>query len=223
MMKINDTYIHFVDLVNRNATNNNINVDKPRFINLFNKISIEYTSWILEKRNEDVIRHISPLLILEKPLKAKEHKDSYSAFTLPTDYFDLANLHVTADQGTCKNEKLFTFEVKSENLEELLADSNNKPSFRFRETFYLTSAGAISIYKDNFTLNKVNLSYYRYPKQVDIAGYIHSDGSASKDIHPEFDDKVVHKLLTAMAKQFASTNGDQLAYQMNQAKLFSEI
>ena len=222
-MKINEAYIHFVDLVNRNATNNNINVDKFRFISLYNKVSVEYVSWILEKRNEDVIRHISPLLILEKPLKAKEHKPSHSLFTLPTDYFDMSNLHVTATKGDCKGEKIYTFEVKSENIEELLSDSSNKPSFRFRETFYFTSNNAVAVYKDDFTLDQVNLSYYRYPKQVDIAGYIHTDGSSSKDIHPEFDDKVVHKILTAMAKQFAATNGDQLAFQMNQAKLFSEI
>ena len=222
-MKINEAYIYFIDLVNRNATNNNINVDKPRFINLFNKLSVEYTSWILEKRNEDVIRHISPLLILEKPLKVKENKDSYSSFTLPTDYFDLANLHITASQGDCKGEKIYTFEVKSENLEELLSDVNNRPSFKFRETFYLTSNGAVAIYKDNFTFDQVSLSYYRYPKTVDMAGYIHSDGTSSADIDPEFDDKVVHKILTGMAKQFSATNGDQLAYTVNKDKLFSEI
>lgn len=222
-MKINEAYIHFLDLVNRNATNNNINVDKFRFVNLFNKVNIEYVSWILEKRNEDVIRHISPLLILEKSLKIKESKTTHSLFTLPSDYFELANLHVTASQGECKREKIYTFEVKSENIEELLSDTNNKPSFKFRETFYFTSSNSVAIYKDDFTIDQANLSYYRYPKQVDIKGYIHTDGNSSKDIHPELDDKIVHKILTAMSKQFSATNGDQLGYQLSKDKLFSEI
>jgi hypothetical protein len=223
-MKIKDAYISFIDLVNKNLTNNNLNVDKPRFILFFNKALIEYTSWILEKRNEDVIRTISPLLILEAPLTQDVVKDTHTLFNLPTNYFELSNLHVFAKKGKCSNQKVLAFEVKGEDLEELLDDDSNKPSFEDRETFYLTTSNKVGVYKSDFEIEKVNLSYYRYPKQVDIAGYIRSDGSTSTvDIDPEFDDKVVHKILTAMAKQFSATNGDAQAYQMHKDKLFSEI
>ena len=117
-MKISEAYITFVDLVNRNLTNNNINVDKPRFINLFNKVSIEYVTWILDKRNDDGIRYISPLLILEAPLVVGIIKDEFTSFKLPKDYFDLANFHVYATQKKCKDVRLKTFEVKSEDLED---------------------------------------------------------------------------------------------------------
>lgn len=222
-MKISEAYVTFVDLVNRNLTNNNLNVDKPRFINLFNKVSIEYVSWILDKRNDDGIRFVSPLLVLEAPLTIEEIREDFSSFYLPQDYFDLANFHVYATKGKCKDIRLKTFEVKSEDIEELLNDDSNAPSFEYRETFYLVNSNRVTVYQDDFKVTKATLSYYRYPKKVDIAGYIHLDGTASNDTDPEFDDKAVHRILTAMAKQFASSNGDSTAYQLNKDKLFSEI
>lgn len=211
-------------MVNRNSTNNNLNVDTSRFIILFNKVSIEYATWLLEKRNEDGIRYLSPLLVLEQPLIEDSRKDTHTTFNLPLNYLDLANLHVFVSKEACKNVKVKSFEVKSENLEELLDDDSNKPSFEYRETFYLTASNKVNIYKSDFEISKANLSYYRYPKKVDIAGIERVDQSISTvDIDPEFDDKVVHEILTAMAKQFSATNGDQLGYQTNKDKLFSKI
>lgn len=223
-MKIKEAYIHYVELVNRNATNNNINVDQQRFILDFNKTSIIFTSWILDKRNEDVIRTISPLLILEAPLTKDITSPTYTSFNLPLNYFELANVHVYGTKDKCEDQKLKAFEVKSENLEELLDDDSNKPSFDYRETFYLTGSNKVNVYKTDFDISKVNLSYYRYPKEVDMAGYIRLDGSHStQDIDPEFDDKVVYKILLAMAKQFSATNGDTTSYQVRKDELFSEI
>ena len=222
-MKISEAYVTFVDLVNRNLTSNNLNVDKPRFINLFNKISIEYVSWILDKRSDDGIRYISPLLIIRAPLAINEITDEFTSFTLPKDYFDLANFHAYGTYKKCKDVRIKTFEVKSEDIEELLNDDANIPSFEYRETFYLVDSNRVTAYQDNFKITRGLLSYYRYPKKVDIEGYIHLDKTHSKNVDPELDDKVVHKILTAMAKQFASSNGDSNAYQLHKDKLFSEI
>jgi hypothetical protein len=222
-MKISEAYITFVDLVNRNLTNNNLNVDKPRFINLFNRISIEYVSWLLDKRQDDGIRFIEQLLIMEHPLKVAEIKEDSTSFFLPEDYLDLANFHVYATYKKCKEVRLKTFEIKSEDLEELLNDDSSIPTFDYRETFYLVNSGRVTAYQQDFKIPKATLSYYRYPKKVDISGYIHLDKTNSKDIDPEFDDKVTHRILTAMAKQFASSNGDTTAYQLTKDKLFSEI
>lgn len=96
-MKIENAYLQFVNQVNRNLTNNNVNVDRPRFIMLFNDISNRYVEWILEKRNEDAIRYISILLETNKKLKKEGSRHNYDEFELPKDYFDLANLHVHVD------------------------------------------------------------------------------------------------------------------------------
>lgn len=221
-MKIEEVYLRFVDIVNRNLTNNNVNVDKIRFIFLFNSAAIKYLSWVLEKRNEDDIRQVAPFLILDSELKASDKQFQFNKYELPKDYFDLANVSVFATKGNCINQKLFTFEAKSENTEELLSDENNKPSFEYRETFYLTSSNNLIVYKDNFDIDSVVLAYYRYPKKVDIEGYFKENGSASVSIDPEFSDRAIEKILLIMAKDFTATNGDVNGFQINATRLASE-
>ena len=223
-MKISTAYIGFLDLVNRNATNNNINVDKPRFITLFNSIAIKYVDWILEHRNTDSVRNIANLLTLEEPLQNRQEVNDRTTFKLPSDFFDLSNLQVFGSKGKCKNQRLFTFEVKSEDTEELFRDVNMKPSFEWREVYYfLSSKDSISIFKDDFNIDIALLSYYRYPKKVDIDGYIHEDGTSSQDIDPEFDERSVNYILEAMAKAYAVNNDDTQAYQLNKDRLFTNI
>lgn len=223
-MEINQAYIQFLSLVNRNLTNNKINVDKARFILLFNEVSPRFVEWVLEKRNEDVIRDVSILLIPDKVLTSVGSNNSSESYQLPEDFFDFSNLEVFASKGNCKNRKLLVFEIKSDDSEELLSDANNSPSFEFEETFYFLATGNVKIFKKEFDIDRVKITYYRYPKKVDIDGYIHiEDGSASQTIHPEFSDKVTNKILLAMAKQFAVNNSDSGKYALDKDTLFSEI
>lgn len=222
-MTIEQAYIQFLTLVNRNATNNKINVDMPRFVLLFNDVQNRYVEWVLEKRNEDDIRYVAPLLVLELPLTVSKKKNSHDTYTLPDNYFDLVNLHVEASKDCCEKVTLRTFEVKGEDLEELLADVNNQPSFEWEETFYLTTNKEVAVYKNGFNINSVSLSYYRYPVQVDIAGYINLNNASSTSINPEFDDKVVGRILIAMAKDFSAMNDDSNGYQINKDRLFTDV
>ena len=221
-MKIEEVYVRFVDIVNRNMTNNNVNVDKIRFLFLFNSASIKYLSWILEKRNEDDIRQIAPFLVHDSVLSIEDRQAQFDRYVLPKDYFDLSNVSVFATKGNCINQKLFTFEVKSENTEEVLSDENNKPSFEYRETFYLTASKNLIVYKDDFKIETVSLTYYRYPKKVDIEGYFKEDSTASVSIDPEFDDRAIEKILLIMAKDFTAINGDVNGFQINTSRISSE-
>jgi hypothetical protein len=222
-MTIEEAYVQFLTLVNRNATNNKVNVDKPRFVILFNDIQRRYVEWVLEKRNEDTIRFISRLLIQEFPLTVSATKETHNLYTLPANYFDLANVQVYASTECCKRRKLQVNEIKSEDTEELLADENSKPSFKFAETFYLTTSNNVAVYKEDFTIDEVTLSYYRYPVAVDISGYRKLDSTASTSINPEFDDKVVNRILIGMAKEFSAINSDTTAYQLDKDRLFAEV
>lgn len=104
-MQINEVYISFVNMVNSNATNNNLSVDKFRFVTLFNSTAIRYVQWMLEKRNDDSIRNISNLLILDKQLQPDVLTDTISTFVLPKDYFEFANLSLVASKGNCTGKK----------------------------------------------------------------------------------------------------------------------
>jgi hypothetical protein len=222
-MTIEQAYIQFINLVDRNATNNNISVDKIRFVLMFNDIQNRYVEWLLEKRNEDAVRYIAPLLQTNVQISKVSTYPTYDTFQIPKDYFDFANLSVTATKGSCKRQRLYTFEVKSEDVEELMADVDNRPSFEFRETFYYTGDKKINVFKTDFSLDEAFLTYYRYPRQVSMEGTINLDNTNSQNINPEWDDKVTGRILLAMAKEHSAINADGASYQLDKDRVFSEI
>ena len=222
-MNIQEAYINFLTIVNRNLTNNNADVDEARFIISFNSTQVKYLEWILNKRNEDQIRYASTLL-KDSNLKLKDKLDNKNLYSLPEDYFDFSNLRVKAGDKKCKDVDLHTFEVKTEDLQELLNDKFNEPSLKYRETFYhLSGKESLSVYKKGFEVSDVILSYYKYPDKVDIEGYIHIDGTKSKNIDPVWDSKATYRILTAMAKQYAANINDPNKYEISNRQLFSTI
>lgn len=220
-MRITKLYNDFLLLVEKNATNNNLNADVSRFISLFNFTTTRYQSYLLDKRNEDAIRELSPFLKRETLAKV-DTQATYNAYSLPKDYFNFSNLDVRATKGKCKGKKLTVWEVKSENLEELLEDPNNNPDFYARETFYHLSEKGVDIYKKDFEIEKAEMLYYRKIKPADIAGYIKiEDGEPSTDVDTELLDESLPRVLTATAKLFMANQGDANGYQIQNAQLFS--
>lgn len=220
-MTIQEAYVQFLNLVNRNATNNRTNVDMPRFVLLFNDIQNRYVEWMLDKRNEDSIRNIQRILIKDYALSLAESKTNLTRYALPTNYFDFANISAKVKTDCCEDDSILLYEVKSEDVEEKLVDTNHQPSFEWRESFYHLAQDSVVLYKKDFEYSDVLLSYYRYPVQVDILGYVKLDQSASTNIDPEFDDKVVKRILLAMSKEFSAINSETNEYQMDKDRLFT--
>jgi len=222
-MTIEQAYITFLQEVNRNSTEDNIDVDKSRFVLMFNKIQGKFVEWVLEKRNEDELRDIQNLLVLDKPLANGIENENHKDFPLPDNYFDHSSLQVFGSKASCKDKKIFSFEVKNDNVDEYLADCFNEPSFEYRETFYTLSSNTVSIYFSKFDITIAKLSYYRYPVQVDIDGYINLDNNQSTNIDPEFSDRTVNRIITAMSKDFSAVNEEYNKYQADKDRLFSKI
>ena len=208
-MDINKIYLKFLQKVNKNFTNDNISVDKGRFIFIFNEATNKFIEWCLEKRNEDDIRDIQKLLVNDLKINLKSTNINSESFSLPDNYFSFSSIQVFANSGNCKNQKLDTFEIKSENKEEVLNDEFNKPNFKYRETCYIINNDSVTLFTDNFNISKVFLTYYRYPIQVDIEGYIRMDGSMSTNIDSEFDEKIVDRIISIAAKEF-NINDDNM-------------
>ena len=220
-MTIQETYIEFLNLVNRNATNNRTNVDKPRFVMLFNNMQNKYLEWSLDKRNEDSIRNVQAVLVKNLNLTQNGLEETHTNYALPENYFDFSNITASVTTDCCEANNMLLFETKSEDVEEKLADTNTQPSFEYRESFYHFSNNSVVLYKKGFEYSKVLLTYYRYPRQVDIAGYPKLDNTLSTDIDPEFDDKVVNRILLAMSKEFSAINSDANGYQITKDRLFT--
>lgn len=221
-MTIEKAYLKFLQQVNRNFTNDNISVDKGRFILKMNESFIKYVEWVLDKRNEDDIRYIQKLLVDDQPLQNIGEHNHHTDFKLPENYFDLSSIDVYGAKGNCGNEKFFVNEIKDENRSFHEVDEASKPSFKHRETFYFLSDDKVKIYTEDFSISKVNLSYYRYPVEVDIEGYIKEDGTPSTSINPEFDDKVVNRVISIAAKDF-DIDSDGNKFNLNQQRVISKV
>ena len=222
-MTIQEAYLKFLDKVNRNSTNDNVVADKARFIMLFNEEQNRYFEWLYEKQNEDDFRYMQSLLIFDTELDSGDSKLNHSNFKLPDDYFLFSNLQIFGDNDNCKNEKLLAFEAKQADVEELYCDANNCPSFPFRETFYTFGNNEVAVYFKDFQVSKVYLTYYRCPKQVDIAGYLRFDKTQSTDCDPEFNDKIVNRILNAVALRFNLNTDNLQKIQFDKDAVYSKI
>lgn len=212
-MDIRAAYLGAIQRAEKNATNGNISLDLGRFVNLFNSCQLRLVSNILAKRNNDEIRKIQKLAVFSKILKRKNAKDDRVLFYLPEDYLAFINAHGRFSRGECEVGDFKMWEAKNENTEELYNETSNEPSFDFRETFYTIGQELISIFVKGFDCEACFMTYYRFPKEVDIEGYIRFDGTDSFNINPELDDSLVENILDMVANKFALNEDEYDSYQ----------
>lgn len=224
-MTIADCYLRALQKAEENATNGGIKLDEARFVQLFNDEQDRLVRHIIDKKNEDEIRYIQKLLVYSEPLTKKEDFENpkSSSFSIPDDFFAFSNISGVFKQGECEVTDFTLWEAKNENIHELLADIFNRPDFDFRETFYTIGEDSVRIYLSDFTVESVMMTYYRYPKKVDIAGYIKADGSNSSNIDPELDDKLVEQVLNMVEKQFALNESEYNRYSLDSNNVQSPL
>lgn len=222
-MNINEAYLKFLNKVNKNFINDNISVDKGRFVITFNEAQNKYSDWVIKENNKSSIRNIQFLKVKNEELLKSSVNEDFDSFSLPLNFFRFVNVRAVAKQGSCSDYFDVLFEVKGENIHELYNDENNEPSFEYRESFYTFGSDSIDIYKKDFNVTDVFLTYYRFPKPVDIAGYYKIDNTISQDINPEFNDDIVDKILDICVKDF-NLNSDNLErYQVDNNEVSSDF
>lgn len=106
--------------------------------------------------------------------------------------------------------------VDLSNLDEVLRDPLNNPSWDWRETVYTTGSEGVRIYlAPDFMIDRVRVSYYRYPADIDLNGYTTDAGSASQTVDPELDavscDQIVDRLAKEAFRIWENTGGFNLA------------
>lgn len=132
--------------------------------------------------------------------------------------------YLIADKGVCKNKVVYTNGdlVKHADITTLLQNANYKPSFEYQETIVDISYSELHYYTDGtFTPKKVYLSYLRYPKEIDLEGYVHLDGTESVTTDSELEEYLEDELLDLATEQLASYTENQPAANSaanNQAK-----
>lgn len=221
-MNIEEVYDRFIIKINKNAQTDNIQCDRGRFVELYNENKNKWLEWTLEKRNEDDIRYAQVLLNTSKEITSSIKKENSQEFSLPEDYFDLVNVNARASSDCCEREKIDLYEVKAENIDLELQDEFNKPSFDFRESLYQIASDKVIVYIDDFTIDKILLSYYKYPTKIELKNPEDPESGFKSGINILLDDKVIDRIVSMCASDFA-LNNDNPKYQAENQRVVQKF
>jgi len=207
-MTTNQTYQSFIIKINESATTDSLSCDKGRFVNLYNNVQNRIIESFLDRRFEDDIRYLQRILVDDLKISSSQDHLDHQDFKLPENYFDFSNAYALATKDTCKKAKIDLFEIKDENRNNILTDEYSKPSFKFREAPFNIASDKIKVYTgQDFQINDLVLSYYRYPVQI---GLIDSENPESdfNNKNPEFDDKLMNRIIGLCASEFYLNTDD---------------
>jgi len=152
------------------------------------------------------------------PTKTSEVLPSYQIDlnSLKNKYYQPVDIIALADKGNCKNRQIFvTRIVKHSDLTTLMNNSNYNPNFIYQESLAVISSNKLIVYSGDFTINKILLSYLRFPKEMDIEGYIHLDGTESTnqdcELTEELEDELLNLTIIELGFDISDNNTAQAA------------
>jgi hypothetical protein len=168
-------------------------------------------------RTED----LQVLVVPEEELKVRRiQQDLYSSDLTATKQRFLIRLRQFAygSKDCKKGERITLKSTQIDDLEEALSDSFRKPDFRWREALVVTANNELRIYTDGFSIDKVIMDYLRYPRNIDIAGYVHFNNTASADVLCELPEYLHDAVVQEAVANLKADLGDP-AYQTAVYKL----
>jgi len=195
-MNFEESYQKYLILAEANGTTDKLSTNKGRFAVKYNIAQNKVVEWLIESNSTDENRYLQTLKEPYETLSQSGTKTDFTSFSIPESYFDFIDLIVFGSNDNCSNQKFRAREVKGPNVSNLLIDEYSKPSFKFRETFYTISKDAVQVFKTDFNIESTSMSYYRYPKQVEL---INPDNPESqfKEEQLDFDDKLINRIIFA--------------------------
>ena len=204
-----ELYTYVKDLVNRNSTGKGADLSKGLFVKYYNTSSKKYVTYLLNNRNDDVLRSISNLRTVVE-IEEVDSNSKYNEYAFPGDYLDFINVTAKFKGDYCPQglRSQIMKEVKPEEIDLYYNDPFNEPSIKHAESLYNLSGKGIFIYKKGFEIEDVNLYYYRNPQEIDIEGYKHEDGEVSTTIDPDLSDQALLEVALMIAKQFTISTDD---------------
>jgi hypothetical protein len=212
MITVEQAYEKYLLKTEKNATNDGVATNRERFCLLFNESQNKFLSARLQQRGVDDIRDIQKFLVLDESITSSSETQNRYNFTLPKKYFDLADVRAKASKGNC-SDTISLFELQTENLNEIIVDEYNKPSFEWRESFYTINSDNLSVYVDNFKISEILLNYYRYPNPIESINEL--SFNESKNI--EWDEQVLDIIISITAGE-SDLNQNNPRFQLQNAR-----
>lgn len=193
-MNFEESYQKYLILAEANGTTDKLSTDKGRFAVTYNISQNKIIEWFIENNSTDENRYLQTLKEPYEKLTLLDTETDYTSFSIPKTYFEFIDLRVFGGKDKCLNQEFRSREVKGENVSNLLVDAHSAPSFKFRETFYTIAKDAVQVFKKDFDINSTEMSYYRYPVQVELEDPDNPE-SQFKDLQLEFDDKLINRII----------------------------
>lgn len=141
--------------------------------------------------------------------KTTEVLDSYktSLLTLKNKFLLPVDIMVLASKGQCTNRIINVPRiVKHSDLNVLMNNTHFNPSFDYQETLAVISSNDLIIYTDGeFTVDKIMISYLRYPKEMALEGYENIDGEITTQQDCELQDHLEDELLNLTVQELQQT------------------
>jgi hypothetical protein len=213
-------YIKVQQRLNKLSSNDFDNIECWAVTEAFNKAQLAWVRGEIDKA-EATRKKVDDLQILLKPhtLKGNNVSDYFRTESLPSDYLGFNKLRPFATTVDCpKGKYIRTDLVEEANTEELLRDWSYSPSFPWSETFHSIVGNKIKIYTNKeFNITYAELTYYRFPKNIVIAGCEDIDGNKPQSsINPEFKDDIVELLIDKTVSILAGDIESWNQYQRNE-------
>lgn len=201
--------------LNKLASNDFDNIQDWQIIEAFNKGQVEWVRRnlhglnIVKEGDEQSTRRIDDmqklLITIPAPLANKKY---YFETPIPADYLQWKRVDAFATNDCCsKPKRMMIYLGEEANLNELLRDVNKKPSFEWGETFCTLEDNAVQIYTNNeFTIASAELTYYRQPTRIEIAGITnpYTGAVSANNVDSEFKDDIVEVLIDEACKILAN-------------------
>ena len=213
--------------LNKLASQDFDNIECWQVVEAFNKSQLMWCRRQLHGMNalkegdEESKRRIDDLQILltDKVIKFEKQPILVRSEELPANYFEWKRISILAANECCDNKrKMIAYLAEEANVDELLRDSNKRPSFEWGETFCTLKSNKIHVYTNNeFTITEGTLVYYRKPRYIQIKGCIdpYTKEMSVVDVDCEFKDDVIELIIDEAVKILAgdieSNNQQQTA------------
>lgn len=182
-MTILECYQYVQNRMNKLSTNSGDNIEKHQFVEAFNSSQLIWAEdrFKLDELNQVRIDELQRLLKSDTIIPALV-KDNYYEGDLPADYFHYKR---SVSYTPCR---IVNWRKKEGNINTLLHDEFNKPSLEWGETICTIVGEKLRIYVDNFSIQSVDLTYYRFPRIVNMkTAFKDANGNPTVDIDPEFE------------------------------------
>lgn len=207
-MTPNRIYEKYLTKVEKNSTNDNFSTDKGKFAQLYNELSVRLVKFFLNNRNLDTLKDIQVLLVNDTPIEPAKSEEIFSLFSLPKDFLSWSFVRGVASKGECKNTPISLFEIRDEDRADIINNTLFSPSFSYREAPYNFSENFVKVYKEQgMDINKVYLSYYKYPKQIHLQDPENPESDFTQT-EIELPEHIVDRIVSAMVGEFKISNSD---------------